>query len=529
MMKRFAVLFGLITLVLSGCGRQEPANPLSLLPENAMVSVVLTQPVTAVRNMDAYIASGAPFLGTGLVEGTAAGYLEVENLDDIASLGIDPQGSVVFWMESMMPQSMAMAVSITDFPAFLALLGRLGLEFQPGQPLDKLAVFQAPSENGTIYAAETRGVALLTMNRGRLATLAEALQPTASLELEPASIYTSVNIGMIGPMAASQIPMIAQAASMEPGMPAFATDLMALYFDAAVVFLNQTQRYDMTLTFGETDVFASQVLVFKEGSDLARLIVTPETPSLLSRIPAGDVMSAQVKLPPELTQLVMNAMYQAMGLPLDPAVTAIWTEMSGCAAMSFYSDGLMRFLVAYQMPQGASLESMTGLIMNLAAESQTLLPPELAGMVVFTPCQSMQIQGIDFMASTFSISIPEQEGLPDSITLNYWFAEHDGMFLVETGVEPVGILRTVAGDFTPASGLSRISQDGMCDYAMEVGGYLALVRQFSPEDISIPETLPTLWITGGVTAGNGVLEAITVVSGVELVSFIGAIAMAAGL
>lgn len=527
MMNRFAVLLCLVTLALSGCGRQEPANPLSLLPENAMVSVVLTQPVAAVRNMDAYVAAGAPFLGTGVVENAVAGYLEVENLDDVAALGIDPQGSIVFWMESMMPQSMAMAVSITDFPAFLALLGRLGLEFQPGQPLDKMAVFQATSESGTIYAAETRGVALLAMNRGKLSTLAGALEPAASVEIAPASVFSSVNVGMIGPMAASQIPLIA--GEMNSEMPPEAAELLSLYFDAAVVLLNQTLRYDMTITFGETDITAVQVLAFKEGSDLARLIVTPDNPSLLSSIPAGDVMSAQIKMPPELTGILMNAVYQAMGLSVDPALTAVWTEMSGCAAMSFFSDGFLRFMAAYQMPQGASLVSLTGMIMDMAERTMAMLPPELAGVVVFTPCEAVEVQGVSFMTTTFSVFMPEQEGLPDSIVINYWFAEHDGLFLVETGPEPAGILETIAGDFAPASGLPGISQNGMCDYAMEVGGYLSLIRQFSPEDISLPEALPVLWITGGVTAENGVLQSNTVVSGVELVSFIGAIAMAAGL
>lgn len=529
MLQRFAVITCLLTLVLSGCGRQEPANPLSLLPENAMVSVVLTQPVTAVRNMDAYIASGAPFLGEGVVENAAVGYLEIDGLDDLATLGVDPQGSVVFWMESMMPQSMALAVSVTDFPAFLSLLGRLGLQFEPGQPLDKMQVFQAASENGTIYAAESRGVALLAMTRNKLAQMAEALSPEPAREVAPASLYSSVNIAMIGPMAASQIPMIAQAASTEADMPAFAGNLMTLYFDAAVVLLNQTERAEMTLTFGPETITANQTVFFKEGSELARLVITPDNPSLLDRIPAGQVMSAQVKMPPELAGIVMNSVYDAIGFPIDPAVIDIWTGMSGCTAMSFFSDGFMRFMAVYVMPSGQDLAGMTAMIMDMAAKSQSMLPSEMTGMLSFSPCENITVDGVEMMNSRFTVTMTGEEAPFDTLEISYWFASHDGLFMVESGEAPTAILQTVSGSFAPASGIAGLSGDGMFDYAMEIGGYLGMIRQLSPEDIELPETIPTLWVTGTVTAGNGVMESHTHVSGPELVNFIGSLAMASQL
>jgi hypothetical protein len=526
MLQRFAVFTCLVTLVLSGCGSQEPASPLSLLPENPMVSVVLTQPVTAVRNMDAYIASGAPFLGEGVVENAAVGYLEIDALDDLATLGVDPQGSVVFWMESMMPQSMAMAVSITDFTAFLSLLERLGLTFEPGEPLDKMEVFQASSENGTIFAAESRGVALMAMTRNKLSEMAQALGPDAVREVAPASIHSSVNIAMIGPMAASQIPMIAQAATTDAEVPEFAANLMTLYFDAAVVVLNQTDRAEMTLSFGPETITVDQTVFFKEGSDLARLVITPDNPSLLDRIPAGQVMSVQVKMPPELTGIVMNSVYQAMGYSIDPAVADIWTEMSSCAAMSFFSDGFMRFMAVYAMPSGQDLASMTTMIMDMATRSQAMLPPEMTGMLTLSPCENITLDGVEMMNSRFTVIMTGEEAPFDTLAINYWFASHDGLFMVETGEVPTAILQTVSGDFSPASGMPGLSGDGMFDYAMEIGGYLGMIRQFSPEDIDLPETIPTLWVTGGVTAADGVMQSHTEISGAELVNFIGSLAMA---
>lgn len=526
MLRRLTVFTCLSVLALSGCGSQEPASPLSLLPENAMVAVVLTQPVAAVRNMDAYIASGAPFLGEKVVENAAVGYLEIEGLDDLATLGVDPQGSVVFWMESMMPQSMAMAVSITDFTAFLSLLERLGLQFEPGEPLDKMDVFQAPSENGTIFVAESRGVALMAMTRNKLSEMSEALEPEAAVEIAPASIYSSVNIAMIGPMAASQIPMIAQAAATDAEMPAFAGNLMTLYFDAAVVVLNQTDRAEMTLSFGPETITADQTVYFKEGSDLARLVVTPDSPSLLDRIPAGQVMSAQVRMPQELAGIVMNSVYEAMGMSIDPAVSDIWTAMSGCAAMSFYNDGFMRFMAVYSMPEGQDLAGMTAMIMDMAASSQAMLPPEIAGQLVFSPCENVTVDGVDMMNSRFTVVMTGEEAPFDTLTINYWFASLDGLFMVESGEAPTAILQTASGDFAPASGIQGLSGDGMFDYAMEIGGYLGMIRQFSPEEIGLPETIPTLWVTGSVTAAGGVLESHTEVSGPELVNFIGSLAMA---
>lgn len=526
MLRRLAVFICLSALVLSGCGSQEPASPLSLLPENAMVSVVLTQPVSAVRNMDAYIASGAPFLGEKVVENAAVGYLEIDGLDDLATLGVDPQGSVVFWMESMMPQSMAMAVSITDFTAFLSLLERLGLQFEPGEPLDKMDVFQAPSENGTIFVAESRGVALMAMTRNKLSEMAQALEPEASVEIAPASIHSSVNIAMIGPMAASQIPMIAQAATTDAEIPAFAGNLMTLYFDAAVVVLNQTDRAEMTLTFGPETITADQTVYFKEGSDLARLVVTPGNPSLLDRIPAGQVLSAQVKMPRELAGIVMNSVYEAMGITIDPAVSDTWTSMSGCAAMSFFGDGFMRFMAVYAMPEGQDLAGMTAMIMDMAVQSQSMLPPEMTGLINFSPCEPVTVDGVEMMNSRLAVVMPEEGVTADTLEITYWFASHDGLFIVESGEAPAGILQTVSGDFEPASGMPGLSGDGMFNYSMEIGGYLGMIRQFSPEDIGLPETIPALWVTGGVTAADGVMESHTEISGPELVNFIGSLAMA---
>jgi hypothetical protein len=530
MILRLVFLTALIVLATSGCGRREPADPLSLLPENAMLSVVVTQPVFAVRNIDGYVASGAPFLGSGLVENEVAKYLGVLDLEDVSSIGIDPQGSIVFWMESMMPQSMAMAVSITDFPLFLAQLEKLGLQFQPGQAVDNLTVFQAASDNGTIYAAESRGVALLSMNRSKLSAMSQALDSKPQVDVEPGSILFSLNIGMIGPMAASQLPMIAQSIPMDSEIPGFAGDLMNLYFDAAVVFLNQTQRYDMRIVFGPDNIAFVQSMHFKEGSDLARLFVTPSNPSLLGRIPAGDVMSAQVKLPVELTTLVMEKVYGAMGFDVDPHLIQVWGEMSGCGAMSFFSEGIMSFLVVYEMPSGADLESMSRMIMEMAGEAQAILPPEMVGMVGYSPLESIEIRGVDFVNTSLNLVIPGEDGEePEPLEISYWFAAHDGLFMVETGDEPSRILQVVSGDFTPASEIEGLYEDGLMSYAMEVGGYLNMFNQFSPEEVPLPADLPVLWVTGDVQGGNGVVTSSSMVSGSALVRLIGSVAMAQDL
>lgn len=522
---RFALIASLLVLALSGCGREEPATPLSLVPESAMVSVVVTEPVTAVRNIDSYIAAGAPFLGTGIVEGEAAKLLELENLDSLGALGLDPAGSIVFWMESMMPQSMVMAVSITDFPSFLDLLGGLGLTFEPGQPLDKLDVFQAPSENGTIYTAESRGVALLSMNRAKLGELADALSPEAAVDVAPGSMFASFNIAMIGPMAASQIPMIAQAAASDPEMPPFAAGIMDLYFDAAVVFLNQTQRCDITLVFGPEEIVVDQVVVFKEESDLARLVVTPGTSSLLHRIPAGQVLTAQMKLPPELTGIVMNSVYQAMGMEIDPAVVDTWTEMSSCAAMSFFDEGFMSFLAVYNLPDGSDLQGMTAMIADMAGRTLAAMPPDIAGMVVYSPYVEAEVQGVPMMTNKFTVLVPGEEGAVDTLAFDYWYAVMDDLFLVEVGDEPSGILQTASGGFSPASEMPGLNPDAMGTYAVEIGGYLGMIKQFSPEEVSLPETIPALWVTGEMTAGDGVFRSVSTVSGAELVNFVGTLAI----
>lgn len=528
MVLKSCLLAALILILVPGCGRREPASPLSLLPDNPLVAVVVVEPVSAVRNIDGYVAAGAPLLGTGLVENALAEILGIEGMDDLSSVGLDPEGSIVFWMESMMPQSMAMAVSVSDFSGFLELLSRLGLDFQPGQALNGLEVYQAASENGTVYAAESRGVALLSMSRNRLSSMSEALAPAEAGE--PGSLRFSMNIGMIGPMAASQLPMLARQTALEADMPGIAEDFIDLYFEATAAFLTQTLLGEARMVFSPDDVSIVQTVVFREGSDLAEMLVPPSTPSLLSRIPAGDVLSMQMRVPRRITTLLMEKLCEVTGLNLGPETTELWADMSSSAAMSIFREGHMSFIIAYQMPPGADLESVTLAMSEMTAEAMALLPSELDDTVMFSALEAVEVQGVSMKTFTFTLVPPETDEFPtDSMVFSYWYAQHDGLFLVESGEEPLRILSVVSGEYEPASGIEGLTGEGVFSYAMDIGGYFELIRQFSPDDIPLPDELPSLWVTGETWAEEGVLEFRTVVSGKELVYFISSIAMAAGI
>ena len=151
-MKRIFVLVLAGGLLLAGCGEEpsEQANPLSLVPENAMMVVTLNDPAGVVRNIDGYIEEGAPILGVGMLEGLICEQLAISSLDSMPErYGFDPSGVIVFWMENAMPNSMGMAVSAPDLPLFLSLMEEMGAEFTDEEPIDGNPVYSIDTGDGT--------------------------------------------------------------------------------------------------------------------------------------------------------------------------------------------------------------------------------------------------------------------------------------------------------------------------------------------------------------------------------------------
>ncbi|MEA3266293.1 MAG: hypothetical protein U9P42_05050, partial [Candidatus Fermentibacteria bacterium] len=70
-MKRFILAAMLTAMLLTSCGSDvdsEQASSLSVVPDRAIVSIVVSDPAGMVRNIDGYIENGVPAMGANVLE-----------------------------------------------------------------------------------------------------------------------------------------------------------------------------------------------------------------------------------------------------------------------------------------------------------------------------------------------------------------------------------------------------------------------------------------------------------------------------
>lgn len=486
-MKRFLVPALLAVLLVAACGEKpaEQANPLSLVPENAMVTVILNDPAGVVRNIDGYIEDGAPILGANMLENLICEQLAIPSLDSMPErYGFDPSGLVVFWMENAMPNSMGLAVSAPDLPLFLSLMEEMGAEFTDEEPVQGNPVYSIDTGDGTVYVTGSGGIAIMTMSRAKVETLLGSLSDQGA-EVAPTSFTMHLNLAMIGPMVAGQMPMartmIMQGLAEDPTMPEFVPGIMDVYMDGIQLVLTQTDQMEVVMEIGPEDLVITKNVTFLEGSELAGMMVPQGGRDMLALIPAGDVATVRFRMPREMASGITEAFTEvfASDVPMDNL--DFWADMASNAGMAVYGDSPMHIVAAYDLQEGVTLQD----IADSYTEYMGIFTEAFQGAGEMGEFFTIADNGlVDYEGTEFySMSMDIEVDTLSSMSFDYWMTIYDGALLLELAEEPSHLLDVVSGGYDPAS----LAGSGDMSGEMSLAGYLSMIMAMSPNGMDLPE------------------------------------------
>lgn len=487
-MKRFLFSVLCILLLTAGCGKgpSEQANPLSLVPETAMITVTLNDPAGIVRNIDGFIADGAPVLGLNRLENLLCEQLAIQSLDSMQErYGFDPSGVVVFWMENATPNSMGLAASAPDLSLFLTLMEEMGAVLTDEEPVKGNPVYSTDTGQGTIYITGSGGVVIMAMSSAKIETLLENLSGEGA-EVTPASLTLEFNLAMIGPIIAGQMPMartlMMQGLAEDPEMPDFVPGLMDVYMDGIQMVLTEADRMTVTVAAGSEDFVVTHDVTFKEGSRLAGMLVEQGGRDMLELVPGGDVATLRFRAPSEMAFGVTKAITDVFTADIPEENLQFWSSMTSNVGMAMYRGDPFHVVAAYEISDGITLEDVSSMYQDYLLVFGDVFRNSgvLEEAFTITDNGMVTVDGIDFYSLSMSIA-------PDSLnemSFNYWMTIHDGALLLEIADEPVLIGDVVAGRYTPA----ELADNGDIAGQMSLQGYLSMVMAFSPEGVGLPET-----------------------------------------
>ncbi|MCK5785931.1 MAG: hypothetical protein KAH54_05150 [Candidatus Sabulitectum sp.] len=488
-MKRFLLPVLITSLVIMACGSDdsaEEASPLSVVPERAMISIVLNDPAGMVRNIDGYIEDGAPLLGEKLLESLICEQLDVTSLDSMPGrYGFAPSGQIAFWMESAMPNSMGMAVSAPDFQLFVSLMEEMGVELTVEEPLDGVAVYSMDSENGTMYFAGTQGVALMAMSSAKLEAFISGLASEGTFEVDPASLTMNFNLSMIGPMAAAQMPMarmmMMQGMAADTTMPSYVPAIMDVYMDGIEEFLTQADMLEVTLITEPENFVVLKRVTFLADSHFAEILAPASGEDMIQYITQGDVATVRFQMPSEIAYEITKAFTEVFTSDVSDENLHFWATMASNGAVSVYNDEFMHMVAAYELSGDVTLEEIAEMYsayfeVFTSSMEQT---QAIADLFQIQDNGIVQIDGVDF----YSMSMDIQSDTTFSMTFDYWLTIHDGALLLETSPNPDNLLAIVTGDYVPA----ELDGTGNMAGEMSLAGYFKLIMAVSPNGFDIPE------------------------------------------
>ncbi len=488
-MKRLILSALLAAILLTSCGSDvdlEEASPLSVVPDRAIVSIVVSDPAGMVKNIDGYIQNGAPVLGANVLENLICEQLGVLCLDSVtARYGVDPSGDIAFWMESAMPGSMGMAASAPDFPLFLSLMEEMGMEIVVEESPGDVKIYSMDSAKGTIFFAGVQGVALMAMSSGNLQTMINGLSAETQYQVVPTSLTIKLNLSMIGPMAAAQMPMarmmVAQGMAADTTMPAYLPGIMDVYLDGIESFLSQADFMELTLITGPEDFAVKKNISFISGSALGEMLVATDEPDMIRNIPRGNVATVRFQMPSEIAYQITKAFTDVFTTEVSDEILYFWSSLASNGAVAVYDDDFIHMIVAYEAADDLTIEEVA----VLYADYLEMLTPfleqseEIANTFSIQDNGIVQIEGVDFYSMSMSILIDTTT----TMNFDYWLTVHDNALLMETAPQPEILLGIVAGDYIPA----ELNGTGQIAGEMSLAGYFKLIMSASPNGMEIQD------------------------------------------
>ena len=532
-------------LIFAACGAEPEVarntDVFSVLPESTLMSIAVVNPAAAIASMDGY-AAAVPLLGETAVSGWILSGLDCSGMDEVETrYGIDVSGTMVFYMSSMMPQSLGVALSVTDPDLFW---NTIGLTPTPGDPIGGHDVGSFDVDFGKIYVCSEAGLIFATGSRAELENMLERLERDIIADLPgipDGSIYFSADVSTFGPIAAQQIAMfkpqiISEMQTDGDENMEMATMVMDLYFDAINIFLTQTGDISAVLTFGPEYISGTATADFVQGSDLAAIFIPAEITDMTSLIPAGDVAVARVCLDPSTSESILTAIMGAIGMDAIPQeMITFWSQASSSTAMSMFVDPENPFniVAVYSMPEGSTLEDvrtayqdqftlMSGLMGEMPGVTfQDVTMAEYDGMDWVTFGMEMDFEAMQEMTPEEGTDVP----MPGSFEWTAWLTEADGVLYLEMNDHPTLVPMLISGTWVGeyASSMPQMASfSDQAEFAMLVNlpAYMNMALSMSGMDIPAIDSDP-VWIEAEVNFVEGGVEKHFRLNGTAMVSFIG--------
>ncbi len=531
-----------IAALIVACGAQPEegtaASSLDVLPEASLFSIAIVNPAVVISSLDGY-ASAVALLGDTAVSGWLLTALDCADMAEVESrLGVDIDGSMVFFMESMMPQSIGAALTVTDPAIFWA---NVGITPEPGEQLEGYNVSMISVDLGNIYFCHTNGLLLGAGSRAGLKNMLENIDgslPPNLQDIPDGSFCMHANIESFGPMMAGQLAM------MEPqilaGLSAEGTmdmelmqRVMGLYFDAIGLVLTETKSVDCVLSFEPEFITGTSSVEFVQGSSLDEYIIPVDIQNLSGLIPAGNVMVARVSLDPSTTTAAMNAVFNALGLTdLPRSMITFWAEAASNTAMSMTidPDNPMHIVAVYEMPGGTQLEDV-----KEAYDIQFSMMSEFMDMpgVTFADVQYADYAGIEWITFGMNMdmsamqpdSLAESVPMAQSVAWTAWMTVADGILYMEMAPEPVTVPLLLDGTYQGGTAfempeMQNFSSSSEMAMLLNIPEYVNMALGMSGLDVPPIEADP-VWIEMEVDFTGGGLTQNFRFSGTEMSAFIG--------
>ena len=540
-MKTITMFAVVLVALFAACGAQPeddtPISALDVLPDDVLFSMAIINPATVISSLDLY-GYEVPILGETPVSGWILSLLDCADMDEVETkLGIDTNGSLVLFMQSMMPQSIGVAMSVTDAAVFWA---NTGLTPEDGEPLDGYEVSSIDVEFGKLYFCNTRGLLLGAGSRAGLQSMLERIDgslPASLPGIPDGSFYFYADVASFGPIAASQLAMlkptiIANMDTADGPDVELTEQVLGMYFDIINLFLMETSSVDFVLSFESEFITGTSSVIFVPGSSLDQCIIPAEIDDLTGLVPAGNVIAARISIDPLTSEAAMNAVFGAMGMEDIPQdMVTFWAQCSRNTAMSMISDpdNPMHIIAVYEMPEGAGLEEVHEVYDIQFSMIENIL--DMPGLSL-SEVQYEEFEGIEWV--TFSMDMDMTEIQPDvedsaplaqNVSWKAWLTVSDGILYLEMGELPLTVPQLIAGNWQGETLESMPAMKNFSDSAeiamlINVPEYLNMALSMSGLEVPSIDADP-VWLEMEVDFTGGGVEKHFRVSGTGLAVFIG--------
>ncbi|MBN2586044.1 MAG: hypothetical protein JXA64_08475 [Candidatus Fermentibacteraceae bacterium] len=541
-MKTIVTSSVLLAMLLAACGGQPEeltaASPLDVLPETSLFSVALVNPSAVISAIDGY-AAGVPVLGESAVSSWILSALNCADMSEVDSrLGIRTEGGLAVYMESMMPQSMGGALTVTDPATFWA---NIGVTPQAAEAIEGYEVTSIPVDFGDLYFCHTNGLLLAAGSRAGLQAMLGRLDgeiPPSIPDIPDGSFYMFTNIETFGPMMAGQLAMLktqlVAEMTAEGGMNAdMMQGIMDLYFDAVGMVLTETRSWSCVLTLGPEYITGTSKLEFIPGSTLDRYMIPVEPEDMTDMIPAGDVMVARVSIDPVTSSAAINAVFGAMGMTGIPQdMVEFWAQSAKNTAVSWVFDSVnpIHIIGLYDVGENVTLEDVKN-----AYDAQFQMMGSFLTMPGLTlmPVDYAEYSGMEWISFGMEMdmsamrpdSIENSAPMAGSISWIAWMTLHDGVLYLEMAREPMVAAAIIdgtyqggyasdmpeMGDFSPSSEMAML---------FNIPGYLNMAMAMSGLEVPPIDSEP-VWMHIEVDLHEGGMSSKFSVSGTDMSVFIG--------